>query len=391
MSKKITHGYTEKLCTATMAAELLGRGNDEFVNENYQKALQLYTEAITAEPDKEEAYSHRSQVYIKLEQFKEAEQDAGKAIEINPKNSKAYFRKGTALFHQERYAAAKECLQISLSLNTEDNNIKTLLRKCEAEIDLCKSGESQGQSQISIGTSSLNTSPEAPKDRAGPTVTPSTNASPVITMPTGSRTRYDWYQTETMVIITVMIKKVQKDDCQIEIGEQSVSVCIKLPTGSDYTLELDLAHKIIPDKSFFKIMSTKVEIKLKKVEGVRWTMLEDDGTSSQNIKHSVPMETNSESDHASKYPSSSHYTRNWDKLVTDITKEEKDEKPEGDAALNNLFQKIYGDGSDETKKAMMKSFYESGGTVLSTNWKEVGKEKVEVKPPDGMEYKKWET
>ena len=35
--------------------------------------------------------------------------------------------------------------------------------------------------------------------------------------------------------------------------------------------------------------------------------------------------------------------------------------------------------------------YESGGTVLSTNWNEVGKDKVEVKPPDGMEFKKWET
>lgn len=28
--------------------------------------------------------------------------------------------------------------------------------------------------------------------------------------------------------------------------------------------------------------------------------------------------------------------------------------------------------------------------MLSTNWKEVSKEKVEVKPPDGMEYKKYE-
>ena len=29
--------------------------------------------------------------------------------------------------------------------------------------------------------------------------------------------------------------------------------------------------------------------------------------------------------------------------------------------------------------------------MLSTNWNEVGKDKVDVKPPDGMEYKKWET
>lgn len=33
---------------------------------------------------------------------------------------------------------------------------------------------------------------------------------------------------------------------------------------------------------------------------------------------------------------------------------------------------------------------ESNGTVLSTNWKDVGQKKVEGTPPDGMELKKWE-
>jgi len=33
---------------------------------------------------------------------------------------------------------------------------------------------------------------------------------------------------------------------------------------------------------------------------------------------------------------------------------------------------------------------ESNGTVLSTNWKDVGSKKVEGSPPDGMELKKWE-
>ena len=62
---------------------------------------------------------------------------------------------------------------------------------------------------------------------------------------------------------------------------------------------------------------------------------------------------------AHKYPSSSHYTRNWDKLVTEIKKEEKDEKPEGNEAMNKLLQQIYGDGSDEVRKAMNKSFVSS--------------------------------
>lgn len=33
---------------------------------------------------------------------------------------------------------------------------------------------------------------------------------------------------------------------------------------------------------------------------------------------------------------------------------------------------------------------QSGGTVLSTNWNEIAKDDVECKPPDGMEWKKYE-
>jgi len=39
---------------------------------------------------------------------------------------------------------------------------------------------------------------------------------------------------------------------------------------------------------------------------------------------------------------------------------------------------------------MMKSFVESNGTVLSTNWQEVGSKTIECTPPDGMHVNKWE-
>jgi suppressor of G2 allele of SKP1 len=39
----------------------------------------------------------------------------------------------------------------------------------------------------------------------------------------------------------------------------------------------------------------------------------------------------------------------------------------------------------------MKSYQESGGTALSTNWGEVGSKTMEISPPEGMEAKKWGT
>ena len=55
---------------------------------------------------------------------------------------------------------------------------------------------------------------------------------------------------------------------QVDIGDTSLSVTAKLPSSdSEYSLELDLAHPVTPEQSGYKVMSTKIEIKLKKAEG----------------------------------------------------------------------------------------------------------------------------
>lgn len=58
--------------------------------------------------------------------------------------------------------------------------------------------------------------------------------------------------------------------------------------------------------------------------------------------------------------------------------------------MNSFFQKIYADADEDSRRAMMKSFQESGGTTLSTNWDEVKRGKVTVKPPEGAEERKWD-
>lgn len=87
--------------------------------------------------------------------------------------------------------------------------------------------------------------------------------------------------------------------------------------------------------------------------------------------------------------------KNWDNITTNILSSEKDKtlsddpNTGGDSAVNDLFKKIFADADEDSRRAMMKSYVESGGTSLSTNWDDVKKGPVEVKPPQGSEYKKW--
>ncbi|XP_039249624.1 protein SGT1 homolog [Styela clava] len=200
--------------------------------------------------------------------------------------------------------------------------------------------------------------------------------------------KYDWYQTDTYVVVTIMVKRVKQEEFSTKYGEQSLSVKIQRDTGESFVLNLSLSHKILPDKCTSRIMSTKIECKLMKAEGIRWSLLHGEDNSPTAPMPAPAASTNI--DDANKYPSSAHYTRDWDKLVADIKTEEENEKPEGDEALNNFFKKIYSDGDENLRKAMNKSFSESGGTVLSTNWGDIRKEKTDVKAPDGMEFKKYE-
>ena len=65
--------------------------------------------------------------------------------------------------------------------------------------------------------------------------------------------------------------------------------------------------------------------------------------------------------------------KDWSKIEREIIAEEEQEKKElkGDEALNNFFQKIYADANEDQRRAMLKSFQTSGGTVLSTDWSTV--------------------
>ncbi|NWW14357.1 SGT1 protein, partial [Oreocharis arfaki] len=310
---------------------------------------QELTTALEKNPDDAEYYCQRAYAHILLQKYADAVADANKSLELNPKNAVALFRKGLGEYHIKNYASALESFREGQRLDNIDDTFTVWIKRCEETLN--------GKKKHIYFIRDL--------------------ICPVL----GSCVRYDWYQTESQVIVTIMIKNAQKDDVSVQFLEKKMNASVRLPSGEDFNLKLDLLHSIVPEQSTFKVLSTKVEIKMKKPEAVRWEKLEGQGDSPK-LKQFTP-------DTQHLYPSSSHYTRNWDKLVVEIKEEEKNEKLEGDAALNKLFQQIYSDGTDEVKRAMNKSFMESGGTVLSTNWSDVGKRKVEVNPPDDVEWKKF--
>ncbi|XP_022654087.1 protein SGT1 homolog [Varroa jacobsoni] len=201
-----------------------------------------------------------------------------------------------------------------------------------------------------------------------------------------AQTRHDWYQTESHVVVEILLKNQKADDVNVNFTSDTLSVTVKLLSG-DYNLDLMLAHDIHPEKSSYKVLSSKIEIRLAKTQAVRWSSLvrKDGATAGVEPKMVGP---NQISD-MPRYPSSCTKAHDWDKLEKEIERMEKEEKPEGEQAVNELFKKIYQDGDDEVRKAMNKSFVESGGTVLSTNWGDISQRKVEVKPPDGTEFKKF--
>ncbi|KAI9313321.1 SGS-domain-containing protein [Zopfochytrium polystomum] len=361
---------------AALAVEQFQLANAAFVEEDYDTALALFTQAVQADPSNADYFLKRSITHAKLERHENARDDAAAAILLAAGNSdvaaKAHLRRGIALFELGAKPEARIDFEEAKRLGSKDKALDGWLRKSEAF--------------AAAAPAAAAAVAAAPQPTAAPVVAPSSAPSSSTaggaTAPflSQSKIRHEWFQNENFVTVSIFIKNLKKEVVSIDYTPRSCSVNIKLPTA-DYMLNLDpLAHAIVPSESKYAVMSTKVEIKLKKEKvGIKWGALEGD---EENLPApSMTVATAA----APTYPSSSKKKHDWDALSRSV----EEEKPEGEQALNALFQKIYKDASDDTRRAMMKSYVESNGTCLSTNWSEVGKGTVPTTPPEGMVAKKY--
>ncbi|KAK9370116.1 SGS domain-containing protein [Lipomyces kononenkoae] len=197
-----------------------------------------------------------------------------------------------------------------------------------------------------------------------------------------TKVRHEWYQTPEDVTFTLFVKNAPKSATVVSILKDSFSITYPLPSGSEFNFEIGpLASEIDPEKSKYVVLSTKIEVKLRKVVPGKWAALEASDAEAATKQGAIP-----------SYPTSSKKGhKNWDAVAHDIASTDlTGDEDTGDSAAA-FFKQLYEGADDDTKRAMMKSYVESNGTALSTNWAEVKKEAVKTEPPKGMEEKKWES
>eukprot|EP00291_Cryptomonas_curvata_P020177 CAMPEP_0172169586 /NCGR_PEP_ID=MMETSP1050-20130122/10787_1 /TAXON_ID=233186 /ORGANISM="Cryptomonas curvata, Strain CCAP979/52" /LENGTH=366 /DNA_ID=CAMNT_0012840659 /DNA_START=28 /DNA_END=1128 /DNA_ORIENTATION=+ len=361
------------MSTPEAAAALANQANALFVDEDFDGALDLYNQAIAAAPGCAELFVSRAALHIKMENFTSAIGDANKAIAIDESNAKAYLRKGVACFHMEEYATAKTAFEKGREIDPDTAQFKTWIRKCNAELEEEMAVEER---------SSAPAAASAPSAASVPAPAPA--PAPIPPKPV-ARFRHDFIQNPTHVTISVYIKGANQENCQVDFESNSVSLDWKISKDDNWQLSFDpLFDEIVPAESTTNFFTTKVEIKLKKKSSSKWDSLERKA----DVKALDELTEEEIKQRRDYYPSSKAQggqAKNWDRIVNEIP----EDKPEGEEALNSFFQQIYGRGNEETRRAMNKSFVESGGTVLSTNWSDVGSKHVDGTPPKGLEMKKW--
>lgn len=113
-----------KMSRENLAEELKKKGNECFRNGQYQKAIEHYTEAVTANPDNALVLSNRSLAFSKLNDYPSALADACKCVEIRPQWAKGFLRKVVALEglgrHEEVMAVAPEGFKVSSDRKIEE-------------------------------------------------------------------------------------------------------------------------------------------------------------------------------------------------------------------------------------------------------------------------------
>ncbi|KAJ6236728.1 RNA polymerase ii-associated protein [Anaeramoeba flamelloides] len=102
------------------ALEHKAKGNKSYGSKKWKEAITHYTKAISIYDGDHIFYSNRAACYLKIKMYKSAEEDCTRALQIDPKFIKAWFRRGLARKNLKNYRFAIKDFKKVLKLQPEN-------------------------------------------------------------------------------------------------------------------------------------------------------------------------------------------------------------------------------------------------------------------------------
>ena len=99
--------------------ETYGNGMYEFVNNNYERSIDILSEAAKMDPDQKLTYVSRGSAYLKLDQVDEALSDFNRAIDLDPAYARAYHLRGLVEEKRGEDTNALQDFSKAIDLNPE--------------------------------------------------------------------------------------------------------------------------------------------------------------------------------------------------------------------------------------------------------------------------------
>lgn len=117
-----------------LSLKLKEEGNAALTAGHFTDATRLYSQALKHTPNNAVLLSNRAFVYIKIESYGLAIEDATNAIKADPSYAKAYYRRGTAQFALQKTKAARKDFRMVCKLKPKDRDARAKLAACEKAV-----------------------------------------------------------------------------------------------------------------------------------------------------------------------------------------------------------------------------------------------------------------